>query len=350
MTPSKINPQGEIFFLNLRFLLILCVFVGNAIEPLTLRIGGLQTLYQWIFTFHMPLFVFVTGYFAKPNLTGGKGRKIMLQIGLQYLIFQSLYSVLDVAVFRVDHIHHSFFAPYLLLWFLVSHLGWRWMLLLMQKCSPLQQLAVSILLAVLVGYLQIDGVWFSVSRTFVFLPFFVLGYHFSDRLLQFLQNPIVKIASTLVSLSLLVTLGLVTSSIHPGWLYGSMTYIQLGHPEWYAGLFRLLLYPVQLLSGLAFLGLVPSRASHLTELGRRTLYVFLLHGFIVRLAAVSPLYRYVHGELGGLLVIAGAVALTLLLAQPWVRKWSAPLVEPSVEWLLKLEHQALRQLGAAGKP
>lgn len=129
-----------------------------------------------------------------------------------------------------------------------------------------------------------------------------------------------------------------------------MTYIQLGHPEWYAGLFRLLLYPVQLLSGLAFLGLVPSRASHLTELGRRTLYVFLLHGFIVRLAAVSPLYGYVHGELGGLLVIAGAVALTLLLAQPWVRKWSSPLVEPSVDWLLKLEHQALRQLGAAGKP
>ncbi|MGP0586772.1 acyltransferase family protein [Paenibacillus timonensis] len=350
MTPSKINPQGEIFFLNLRFLLILCVFVGNAIEPLTLRIDGLQALYQWIFTFHMPLFVFVTGYFAKPNLTGGKGRKIMLQIGLQYLIFQSLYSVLDVAVFRVDHIHHSFFAPYLLLWFLVSHLGWRWMLLLMQKCSPLQQLAASILLAVLVGYLQIDGVWFSVSRTFVFLPFFVLGYHFSDRLLNFLQNPIVKIASTFVSLSLLVTLGLATSNIHPGWLYGNMTYIQLGHPEWYTGLFRLLLYPVQLLSGLAFLGLVPSRASRLTELGRRTLYVFLLHGFIVRLAAVSPLYGYVHGESGGLLVIAGAVALTLLLAQPWVRKWAAPLVEPSVEWLLKLEHQALRQLGAAGKP
>ncbi|MCK8488553.1 fucose 4-O-acetylase [Paenibacillus sp. MBLB2552] len=350
MTSSKINPQGEVFFLNLRFLLILCVFVGNAIEPLTTRIDGLHTLYQWIFTFHMPLFVFVTGYFAKSNLTGGKGRKIMLQIGLQYVIFQSLYSVLDASVFQVDHIHHSFFAPYLLLWFLVSHLGWRMMLLLMRKYSPLQQLAASTLLAVLVGYLQIEGVWFSISRTFVFLPFFVLGYHFSERLLERLQNPTFKASFALISLGWLISLGFGVASVNSGWLYGSMTYIQLGHPEWYAGVFRLLLYPVQLLAGLAFLGLVPSRASHLTELGRRTLYVFLLHGFIVRLAAVSPLYGYVHGEAGGLLVIAGAVALTLLLAQSWVRKWCAPLVEPPVEWLLKLEHRALQQLGAAGKP
>ncbi|GJM81580.1 hypothetical protein HMSSN139_40760 [Paenibacillus sp. HMSSN-139] len=70
----------------------------------------------------------------------------------------------------------------------------------------------------------------------------------------------------------------------------------------------------------------------------------------MRLAAVSPLYGYVHGEAGGLLVVAGAIALTLLLAQAWVGKWSAPLVEPPVEWLLKLEHRALRQLGVAGKP
>lgn len=350
MTPSKIKPQGEVFFLNLRFLLIVCVFVGNAIEPLTARIEGLHALYQWIFTFHMPLFVFVTGYFAKSNLSGGSGRKVMLQIGLQYVIFQSLYSMLDVAVFRVDHIHHSFFAPYLLLWFLVSHLGWRLMLLLMRKWSPFQQLAASVLLAVLVGYLQIDGVWFSVSRTFVFLPFFVLGYHFADRLLERLQSPSTKAALVLVSIGWLIALGLGAANPNPGWLYGSQTYLQLGHAEWYAGIYRLLLFPVQLLAGVAFLGLVPSRAGQLTVLGRRTLYVFLLHGFIVRLAAVSPLYGYVHGEAGGLLVIAGAVALTLLLAQAWVRKGCAPLVEPSVEWLLRLEHRALRQLGAAGKP
>ncbi|MGG6310967.1 acyltransferase family protein [Paenibacillus macerans] len=349
MAQSKITPQGEAFFLNLRFLLIVCVFVGNAIEPLITRIDGMYALYQWIFTFHMPLFVFVTGYFAKANLLGEGGRKVMLQIGLQYVIFQSLYSLLDVTVFQVNHIHHSFFAPYLLLWFLASHLGWRLVVMAMRKWSPLQQLSVSLLLAVLVGYLQMDGVWFSLSRTFVFLPFFILGYHFSDKWLERLMAKKVRLAAMAVSLGWFAIIALGALDIAPGWLYGSMTYGQLGEHAWYAGAFRLLLYPLQLLAGIAFLGFVPSTAGKLTDLGRRTLYVFLLHGFIVRLAAASPLYAYVRNEATALLVIAGAVALTLLLTHAWVRKCSGPLIEPPVHWLLKLERRAFGQFSAASK-
>lgn len=306
-------------------------------------------LYEWIFTFHIPLFVFVTGYFAKSNLLGDAGRKIMLQIGLQYVIFQSLYSLLDVTVFRVNSIHHSFFAPYLLLWFLASHLGWRLLLMLMRKWSPLRQLAASILLAVLVGYLQIDGAWFSLSRTFVYLPFFILGYHFSNELLARSLTRKFRIFAAAASLAWFAAIALGAADFTPGWLYGSMTYGQLGHHEWYAGIFRLLLYPVQLLSGIAFLGFVPAQAGKLTDWGRRTLYVFLLHGFIVRLAAVSPLYAFVRNEAAALLVVAGAVALTLLLSQAWVRKLSSPLIEPPIQWLLKLERRTFGQLGAASK-
>ncbi|GJM81581.1 hypothetical protein HMSSN139_40770 [Paenibacillus sp. HMSSN-139] len=88
------------------------------------------------------------------------------------------------------------------------------------------------------------------------MPFFVLGYHFADRLLERLQSPSVKTVLVLGSLGWLVALGLGAAELDPGWLYGSQTYLQLGHPEWYAGVYRLLLFPVQLLAGVAFLGLV----------------------------------------------------------------------------------------------
>lgn len=344
MSATHLNQRGETFFLNLRFLLIVCVFIGNAIEPLISRMDGIHSLYMWIFTFHMPLFVFVTGYFAKSSLTGEAGRKVLLQIGMQYVIFQTLYSVLDVTVFQVKDIHHSFFAPYLLLWFLASHFCWRLVLLSLRKCSPLQQLAISVFLGVLVGYLQLDGTWLSFSRTFVFLPFFIAGYHFSFAALEKFLTRKVRIAGMMLSAGLFLAIYLGGGGLIPGWLYGNMTYMQLNHHEWYAGFIRLSLYLLQLFAGAIFLSFVPARESRLTDFGRRTLYVFLLHGLIIRLAAASPLYDYIHTGAATLGLIAGAVILTVLLSQPMVRKWTSPAIEPPVQWVVELERRALGQL------
>lgn len=343
MSATHLNQRGETFFLNLRFLLIVCVFIGNAIEPLISRMDGIHSLYMWIFTFHMPLFVFVTGYFAKSSLTGEAGRKVLLQIGMQYIIFQTLYSVLDITVFQVKNIQHSFFAPYLLLWFLASHFCWRLVLLSLRKCSPLQQIAISVLLGVLVGYLQLDGTWLSFSRTFVFLPFFIAGYHFSFAALEKFLTRKVRVTGMMLSAGLFLVLYLGGGNLIPGWLYGNMTYMQLDHHEWYAGLIRLSLYLLQLFAGAIFLSFVPAKESRLTDFGRRTLYVFLLHGLIIRLAAASPLYDYIHTGAATLGLIAGAVILTVLLSQPAVRKWTSLAIEPPVQWVVELERRALGQ-------
>lgn len=325
--------SGEHYFLNLRFLLIVCVFVGNAIEPLINRMPGLHGLYVWIFTFHMPLFVFVTGYFAKTNLHGSAGRRVMTQIALQYLIFQSLYSLLDVSVFKVQHIHHSFFAPYLLLWFLASHFLWRIFAIAMQKWTPSAQLAVSLLLGTAIGYLAVDGTWFSLSRTFIYLPFFVAGYHFRAEWIVERFTVKIRLLAAAISLALLTLSFLWGNRLSLGWLYGSMTYSQLGLYTWYAGLGRLGMYVLQLISSAAFLALTPLFAGRLTEYGRRTLYVFLLHGLIVRLAAASPLYSLIHGVWGVFALITAAVLLTVLLCQPFIRKITFPFIEPSVDWI-----------------
>lgn len=349
MSAPTWEQRGETFFLNLRFLLILCVFVSNAIEPLISRMIGMNSLYMWIFTFHMPLFVFVTGYFAKTSLTGSVGRKVLVQIGLQYVIFQTLYSILDITVFQVNHIHHSFFAPYLLLWFLASHLCWRLILLLLQKLSPFRQIAAALILGILIGYLPLDGTWLSVSRTFVFLPFFIAGYHFSFAWIGQLLTKKFRVVGILLSIILFFTLVIVGNEFAPGWLYGSMTYMQLDTAYWYAGLIRFALYFLQLFAGACFLAFVPQQASRLTDYGRRTLYVFLLHGLLIRWAAASPLYDYIDSYAGAFTIIASAVLLTILLSQPTVKKWTSAAIEPPVEWALHLERRALGNSGTVSK-
>ncbi|WP_342565129.1 fucose 4-O-acetylase [Paenibacillus sp. FSL R7-0345] len=340
---STLEARGETFFLNLRFMLIVTVFAGNAIEPLISRMNGMHGLYMWIFSFHMPLFVLVTGYFARKSLTGGAGRKVLLQIGMQYLIFQTLYSALDVSLFHVDGIHHSVFAPYLLLWFLASHACWRLLMLGMGKWSAPAQIAFAVAAGVAVGYLQVDGVWFSISRTFVYLPYFVIGYHLSFGTFTKLYRKNIKTAAAAVSVLLLAVLVLASPGLPLGWLYGNMTYMQLGATEWYAGMYRLALYAVQIAASLAFLGLVPYGVSRMTDWGRRTLYVFLLHGFIVRLAAASGIYSYIGNTAGAVLLLSAAVLCTLLLARPAVKRWLHPLVEPQVDWMISLQRAALRR-------
>lgn len=340
---NSLETRGETFFLNLRFMLIVTVFVGNVIEPLIGQMSGLHSLYLWIFSFHMPLFVLVTGYFSRKSLNGSAGRKVLLQIGLQYLIFQTSYSALDVSLFHVTNIHHSFFAPYLLLWFLASHACWRLLMLGIGRWSKAAQIVFAVAAGVAVGYLQLDGVWFSISRSFVYLPFFVIGYHFNFGTFARLYQKYVKFAAAAASVLLLVLLGTLGPAIPLGWLYGSMTYMQLGAHEWYAGLYRLALYGLQIIASLAFLGLVPYRLSRMTDWGRRTLYVFLLHGFIVRLAAVSGVYAYIGSPAAAAILLLAAVLLTILLAQPGVKRLLHPVVEPSVTWMITLQRAALRR-------
>ncbi|CAH8708659.1 fucose 4-O-acetylase [Paenibacillus thiaminolyticus] len=323
--------SGETFGLNLRFMLIVCVFIANAIEPLIGTMPELKSLFVWIFTFHMPLFVFVTGYFARSNLNGRAGWAVMKQIGIQYVIFQSLYSLLDVTLFHVPGMKHSFFIPYLLLWFLIGHLIWRAILMLFNRWQVRHPVILAAIIGIAAGFLPIDGAWLGLSRTLVYLPFFAFGYVFRDDAIQrFAASRYRKLAAGL-SVGLLIVLLLWPNVLHPEWLMNHMTFRELGWLEqspWYAIGMRLFIYALEIVASVAFLAWVPLHTGWITGLGRRTLYVFLLHGLIIRLLVVSGLYHYITTGPQAVLLIAASLACTVLLAQPAVRSLCRPIIEP----------------------
>ena len=59
------------FFDNARVLLIFLVVFGHMLQPFIDGSRGLHTLYIWIYTFHMPAFILLSGFFAKGS--GDKG-------------------------------------------------------------------------------------------------------------------------------------------------------------------------------------------------------------------------------------------------------------------------------------
>ncbi|MFD1780143.1 hypothetical protein ACFSFW_15865 [Fredinandcohnia salidurans] len=79
-----------------------------------------------------------------------------------------------------------------------------------------------------------------------------------------------------------------------GWLLASYSYEKLGVELGQAWFMRLLMYALMTLATFSFMAIVPRRKMFVTHLGARTLYVYLLHGSIVQLFKLSPLYDYVE--------------------------------------------------------
>ncbi|ULL18644.1 fucose 4-O-acetylase [Paenibacillus sp. H1-7] len=320
----------NVYFLNVKFVLILLVVTANLLEPM---IGGnlyANAGYEAIYTFHIPVFVLVMGYFSKPFKLDSEGLKVMSTLLYQYILFQTLYSAADYLLFRAAGVVHSFFIPYSMLWFVLSHLFWRLLLLLFVRLP--HPIVLAVLLGIAVGYWPDAGGWMSISRTFVFFPFFLAGYSirlFKDwTALSRLIRPFAVIA--LAALTTALWMGV---RIDPGWLYGNTSYSALGHTEWYAGVFRAGTYLLQSAAAVCFLALITWRAGRITEWGKRTVYVFLLQGFVIKSCIALGLFYRIETPLEVAFILLGGVMLTLLLSTRRASALGKPWIEPDFRLL-----------------
>lgn len=253
--------------------MIALVIVGHLIEPWIQSVYGLKVLYIFIYSFHMPAFVLIAGYFAK--FTKDYSAK-----GLQYLGLFFLFTLLYWPI-SGKGILANLITPYWVLWFLVSLILWYVLLQLFVKLK--HPILISLLVAILAGYINQIGYIASLSRTLVFFPFFLSGYYFNKDAFNLLPKA-KAIAIIAIAFSAFMFLG---KYIDHRWFYGSFPYSSLGHPEWYAGIFRTGFYTLASIMIISFLSLVPTAKRFYTFIGRHTLYIFLFHGLIIKV-----LYRY----------------------------------------------------------
>ena len=96
-------------FDNLKFVLIFLVVLGHFLE-ISEAFEGSELLLRTIYSFHMPAFLFLTGYFAK-----FRPKKIALQFGYTYLLFQVLYLLFAYRFLGGEELTISFSFPYWLM-------------------------------------------------------------------------------------------------------------------------------------------------------------------------------------------------------------------------------------------
>ncbi|HEX6594013.1 MAG TPA: acyltransferase family protein [Bacillota bacterium] len=321
--------ERNAYFDNAKVLLIFLVVFGHMIQPFTGESSGIDTLYMWIYTFHMPAFIFLSGFFAK-----GSGNKqyimnLAKKLLLPYLIFQSIYTIYYFFIGKSDW-QAGIFYPHWSLWFLFSLFCWHMLLYWFKKIPPVIGVTIAILIGLIVGYFDEIGHTFSLSRTFVFFPFFLLGYWLKKDHVMLLKKKTMKVTALIIMV--VVAIGIyVAPDFNSGWLLASKSYGTLGLEE-YGGLARLLVYVTSTLMAMSILAWVPTARGRLTILGSRTLYVYLLHGFFIQYFRETNLFAVDHiFDLFGLGALSALIVL-LLSSKPVLGIWQ-PFVEGSTSML-----------------
>ena len=293
---------------NLKAALMFLVLFGHLLELVPGHWAGV--LYRVIYSFHMPLFLFLTGYFAR-----FRPRRILLFQLWPYFLLQTLYLVFDARVLQGGAaVTLQYTTPYWLLWYLLAVILYQLLLPLLDTDRlSLQILAVagSLLLSLLVGYDRTIGYYMTLSRFFVFLPFFLLGcYARKHGAVEALRERKSARLAVLLSGGVLAFLGLLFikfAHVQATALYGSASYAALG----YSPITRGALFLTALGWCAFLLMLAPGKPIPVvTALGRRTFCIFCLHGFAVRLLKLCRPFRF--GQ-GGNLLLAAALAAALLL-------------------------------------
>lgn len=329
----KRNP----FFDNAKFFLIFLVVFGHMIQPYIDDVKEINTLYYFIYFFHMPAFVFISGFFAK----GLWDKKYIINLAkklfLPYIMFQIFYSIYYVLI-GVSDWQFSLITPRWSLWYLISLFCWHILLIIFKTLSPRLSIVIAICIGLLIGYMEPVGHTLSLSRTFVFFPFFLLGYWLKFDHLKKLKTKTMKVISLSI-MSITFVLLFFTPSFSINWLLGSTSYHSLGFSD-IGGIIRFGIYVISFIMMFCFFTFVPVEKKSFTSLGENTLHVYLLHGIFIQYFRVSNFFNVtVFSDVIILALIS--MMIIIVLSSKYARIFAQPLIE--LRWsLLKKQLEKIR--------
>ena len=326
-----------------RFATIVLVVIGHSLLPQITDSVPARVIYLTIYAFHMPAFALISGYFSKARPPGWlRMRKVITQLVIPYIVLQTIWSVIQY--FVQGAVGFNLTEPHWTLWFLLALAIFR--ILLPYLAMLRWPLLWAVIASVAVGYFDNVDSTFALSRTIGLLPFFIFGWQvrqwrIADR--WFASPPRVIWGVRGVAAALFAAFVVVVTTQLPllnefglrAWLLYDDSYLGLGEPTWWAGLVRLgFLFLAALLSA-AFFSLIPRRRTWVTALGAGTMYVYLLHSFVLYPLRQSG-FLADHTELPWVIAtILFAIALAVVLATPPIRRAFRFLVEPRADWLFK---------------
>ncbi len=306
---------------------------------------------SFIYTFHMPLFVFSTGVFGKFSLRRFFGALLV------YVVFSGLRIGLNVAVGAEPNnmpfidVLNKFIHPQYTLWYMLAYSVWLLTTLFIKKVK-IWHILLSFAISLGLGFAPFINTFLSASRIFYFLPFFMIGRYVrqnKDKFFEILskaQNLTTKLICAFTLVFVIVFFVLTKDVLDYSWLFGNSPY----QDNKTGLLLRFAGFSISIISSLALVLILPYKTeggyktkfmvkteSLVEYVGKNTLSVYLLHTFLI-----AVFDEFTHDFLLNnvallvLSVIILPIALCLVLSIKYISKPIGFLANPVIKKKPKL--------------
>ncbi|UFQ15665.1 MULTISPECIES: acyltransferase family protein [Streptomyces] len=334
---AKPAKQRDAFFDNAKYLAIVLVAMAHAWEPLTDHSRAAEALYMTVYTFHMPAFIVISGYFSRSfDMRPDRLRRLVTGVAVPYVIFEVAYTLFKRWADDDPAQPISLLDPWYLTWFLVALFVWRLTVPLWKIVRWPLPLALAIaMLAVISPDIGDD---LDLQRVLQFLPFFVLGLCMKPEHFQLVRRREVRVLSVPVFAAAVLLAYWAAPRMTSVWFYRRDSAQELGVPWWVGIVMTLALFGCSAVLTACFFAWVPRRKMWFTLLGAGTLYGYLLHGFLAkgsRFWGWFEEYEWLHKPLGEIFVTVVAATVVTLLCTPPVQRVFRFAMEPKMEWAFK---------------
>ena len=299
---SNKKSQRIDYYDNAKFILIVLVLVGHAIDGITSVSGFAKSLYLFIYAFHMPVFIFLSGFLSK-SLAKNVQRAIpkIIYYFILYIVLRISVYIIIKYYFNKPDLKLEFFIANNAIWYLLALAIWITILFIIHELKWQYIIPALLFVSILAGFDSSIRDYMCLSRVIVFAPFFYGGFYLKKDILE--KIGLVKAQVKVVCMAILLFL-LCIVHIYNDKIYflrplftGRNPYEVIKFPE-YGAVFRLLCYFVSIIIGTLFLLSVPAKKYFFTKWGQRTLTVYVLHIF--------PYIIYSRSRLGIYLVSQSA--------------------------------------------
>ena len=285
---------------SLKGVLITLVVLGHCFLFGVPQNGVKMIIANYVYLFHMPFFVFLSGYF-----THARSQSFwmgMLAILESYVVFQIIKGFLQ----RFSPLEFLS-TPASMMWYLLALLVWRLFAYCIDRLDLSGRakwiiLCFLVALGLSVGFVDSIGKPFALSRIIVFAPFFWLGYLLSGKDFISVCKRIPKWLAWVILIAPIVLVAFLT----PSNLINVREVVRgaSGFGGSILGLMaRICLYVLALIMSISLTNIVPESV-FLSKVGRDSLKYYLFHGIalFIMVFLKLPWPWYLALVYGGLLM------------------------------------------------
>lgn len=269
---------------NIKFFMIVCVVIGHTIYRFIGSSDLAKSIYLFIYTFHMPVFIFIAGMFSKNTI-----QKKRYEVVFEYLLIYVFMKFLETVGYYLakGRIRFHFFWEDGPAWFALAMAAFLVATMLFQDFDYKYMMIVTVFIGCLAGLDNHLGDHFVSMRICVFYPVFLAGYYIKSKIFELKELP--KLTRSMLRLCAFLFLNgcLFLCLTRIDILYpfikllkGKYTYEEMGFGI-EGVLIRLACY-VFWIGTISAVLLVNSEKNRIyTWLGKRTMSVFIWHNLIL---------------------------------------------------------------------